>query len=261
MLAIHAITAYEAETVLSADSKSTADPQVHSGRLRVAFVVPARNEQRHLERCLRSILTQDLAVHPNAEKSLIVVDNQSIDETCEIAERLGAKVLSVEPGKPGRARNVGVAAADADYIVFVDADCVLPVTWLAQCLQHFEDEQVVAVGSIQAAAEARAPWVERVWVDAIIPKSPAEWERVDWLPAFNMMVRKSQFDAVGGFDESLQTCEDSDLSFRLSKEGELRRDHRVPVQHLGESRSLGEFFRRELWRSGGNFRSAIKRGP
>ena len=243
---------------LSADSNSTFQPIVQSKKLSVSFVVPAHNEQRHIEQCLRSIASQE-AARPDVLTSLTVVDNQSTDDTTKIATRLGARVIDVTPGNPGRARNAGAAGADADFIVFVDADCVLPPRWLDQCLQHFDDNSVVAVGASQAAADPDAPWVERVWVDAIVPPSCIDWERAEWLPAFNIIVRKAVFDQVGRFDESLRTCEDSDLSFRLAKQGELRRDFRVPVQHLGESRTLAEFFQREMWRSRGNFRSALKR--
>lgn len=226
----------------------------------IAFVVPAHNEQQHLGRCLDSIRRQDLPGGSSVETALILVDNQSTDQTREIAGRFGAKIIEVIPGNAGRARNSGAATVDSEFLAFVDADCVLPKSWLMKCLKHFDDSRVVAVGCGQAPAAQDAPWTERVWLNMIIPKSSEAWERVDWLPAFNLIIRKSHFDAVGGFDETLETCEDSDLSFRLAQRGELRRDHGSPVEHLGESRSLGEFFRREMWRSRGNFRSAIKRG-
>ena len=244
----------------SAKANSLADPPNASETTVVSFVVPAHNEQRHLEQCLRSIQSQAADSLGDVKSSLVVVDNESIDATAQIATECGARVVRVPPGNPGRARNAGAAAVDSDFVAFVDADCVLPDGWLEQCLGHFADRDVVAVGSVQAAASAEAPWVERVWVSAIVPKTDGDWTTAEWLPAFNLMVRKSEFDAIGRFDEALDTCEDSDLSFRLAKRGQLRRDHTCPVQHLGESHSIGEFFRRELWRSRGNFDSARKRG-
>jgi hypothetical protein len=72
-------------------------------------------------------------------------------------------------------------------------------------------------------------------------------------------VRKRAFDQVGGFDESLVSCEDSELSYRLTEIGQMIYDPEAKSAHHGESRTLGEIFQREAWRSQGNFRVAIKR--
>src|SRR6056297_2531654 len=66
----------------------------------IAFVVPARNEQRHLRRCLESIQLQTSADRCDLSCKVIVVDNQSTDATPQIARECGADVIEVEPGKP-----------------------------------------------------------------------------------------------------------------------------------------------------------------
>lgn len=220
----------------------------------VTFIVPARNEQRFLRRCLDSIRAQ------NSDSPILVVDNGSTDATSEIATTHGARVIHLPPSNPSRARNAGVSQCDSAIVVFVDADCELPGGWLENGLKHLSVDGVVALGSMQAIPPGDAPWVERTWVQMIVPKMETDWSEVTWLPAFNLMLRKSDFDAIGGFDESLETCEDSDLSFRLATRGSLRRDTLFPVRHLGESQTLWQFFRREMWRSRGNWQSAWKRG-
>ncbi|WP_197231256.1 glycosyltransferase [Novipirellula artificiosorum] len=222
--------------------------------------MPARNEELHLESCLASLHAQAEELKNLVAVSLVVVDNSSTDATVKIARRCKATVVNVLPGNPGRARNAGAAEFNADVVAFVDADCVLPRGWLRQMLKHLAESTVVAVGAIQGPASPDAPWVERVWVEMIAPSVKASSDRVLWLPAFNLAVRKSVFDDLGGFDESLATCEDSDLSYRLAIRGELRRDNDFSVRHLGESKTIVEFFQREMWRSQGNFRSAWKRG-
>ncbi len=249
----------------STKNQRQAEAAPANARKTVAFIVPAHNEQRHIQRCLQSIQSQIADNEGEMTASILVIDNQSDDETAQIALRCGVDVVGVPPGNPGRARNAGVSAVDAEWVAFVDADCVLPAGWLMQCLNHFQDRQVVAVGAVQAAAATDARWVERVWVSTITAnkrrsQTRKDWEPAAWLPAFNLLVRRADFNAVGGFDETLDTCEDSDLSFRLAERGELRREYQCPVRHLGESQSLTEFFRRELWRSRGNFHSARKRG-
>ncbi len=228
--------------------------------LSVCFIIPAHNEERYIQRCIDSIHAQCSPHSFSAELQTIVVDSGSTDGTGKIAAELGAKVIVTPPGNAGTTRNVGAKQTDADVLAFVDADCVLPPEWLAHCLAHLTTPEVVAVGAPQACASRNATWVEQVWVDTIIPKEAEAFSEQNWLPAFNFLVRKEVFKKVGGFDEELSTCEDSDLSFRLSELGTLIRDTRVPVSHLGESKSVREFFRREMWRSRGNFQSAWKRG-
>lgn len=249
----------EQDRTESKRSDQKRDNRTRAGATTILFVIPARNEERHLASCLDSINAQQVDTE-NSDCSTVVVDNASTDRTCEIAREHGADVVKVQPGKAGRARNRGAEARSSDFIAFVDADCVLPPHWLANCMEHFRGGSVAAVGAVQAKAPADAPWVERTWLDAATRKSDTQWSQVDWLPAFNFLVRTEDFNAIGGFDESLETCEDSDLSYRLGQRGQLRRDYRCPVRHLGESKSVGEFFRREMWRSGGNFHSALKRG-
>ncbi|MDB4540226.1 glycosyltransferase [bacterium] len=225
-----------------------------------SFVIPARNEELHLDACLRSLKGQSTISENPLKLQLIVVDNASTDRTVEIASQHEATIVNVPPGNPGRARNAGVKHACHEYIAFIDADCVLPENWFVSTRNTLKQPQVVAVGCPQAGTPRDAPWVERVWVNTIIPAASANTKRVTWLPAFNLLLKRADFLAVGGFDESLETCEDSDLSYRLGQTGKLVCNAATPVRHLGESRTLAEFFQREMWRSRGNLASARKRG-
>jgi glycosyltransferase involved in cell wall biosynthesis len=224
----------------------------------VAFVIPARNEERYLKECLDSIAAQGTGL--GLVLSSLVVDNGSSDRTSDIATASKVTVLKITGCNPAKARNIGARNTQSDVIVFVDADCVLPKGWLEKGVQFLEQEDCVGFGAAQAIPPKGSPWVERIWVDSIVPQKQIEHEKAAWLPAFNLMVWREAFEAVGGFDESLETCEDSDLSFRLSSRGALWKDYRFPVRHLGESQTLSQFLRREMWRSRGNLSSAMKRG-
>ena len=88
----------------------------------VSVIVPARNESRNIGRCVRSILATD---YPNVE--LIVVDDQSTDDTGEIARGLGATVIGTSPlpadwfGKQW-ACWTGKSRARGEIFCFTDAD-------------------------------------------------------------------------------------------------------------------------------------------
>ena len=82
-----------------------------------------------------------------------------------------------------------------------------------------------------------------------------------WLAAGNMAVRREAFEAVSGFDESLEACEDVDLSARLrSAQWLVLCDSRLANIHLGDPSTLEAVFRGELWRGRDNVRVSL-RGP
>jgi glycosyltransferase involved in cell wall biosynthesis len=78
-------------------------------------VIPALNEAETIAAVLR-----DVAWHVNAE--IIVVDNGSTDATAQIADSVGARVVSEPTPGYGRACRAGAAATDAEVVVFMDGD-------------------------------------------------------------------------------------------------------------------------------------------
>lgn len=95
-------------------------------QLTLSIVIPAYNEERHLKACLDSIARQ--TVRPD---EVIVVDNNSHDRTAEIAHRYSF-VRVVRQSHPSLvyARNRGFNAATTDIIGRIDADTMLPETWV-----------------------------------------------------------------------------------------------------------------------------------
>lgn len=228
--------------------------------MRVSFIIPALNEEQHLPACLRSL---QLLERPGGEVELevIVVDNQSRDRTAAIAREHGAKVVMVTtPGRVSRMRNLGAKESTGDLLAFIDADCELSRDWLCRLTAHFGDSMVVGAGACMAQPAASATWVETTWHTIAHPRQGMiSAQSVMWLPSFNLLVRRDAFERVGGFDERLITCEDSDLGYKLSTGGKLILDNIAQAAHHGESRTLREFFRREAWRSRGNLRSWLQR--
>ena len=90
------------------------------------MVVPIYNVEDYLVSCLESLADQTFA-----EIEVVLVDDGSPDTSGDLAEafaagRDGWRVLHVENGGLGRARNIGLDAATADYVTFVDSDDVVP---------------------------------------------------------------------------------------------------------------------------------------
>jgi GT2 family glycosyltransferase len=237
------------------NAANSAEPGCSAGV--ASFVVPALNEQEHLAKCLKSLYEQVLPAGVQAIE-VIVVDNQSSDGTADVAASYGARVISVAPGSPSRSRNVGAREAMGDWLAFVDADSELAPDWLLNCAQCLTRPETVAVGAVMQVPTQHSNWVQHTWHALAHAHSASEPAPVNWLPAFNLLIRRQAFDAVGGFDERLRTCEDCDLSYRLAEHGTLVLEPRTSVIHHGESRTLAELFRREAWRSRGNLRLAAR---
>lgn len=224
-----------------------------SKRLRVSFIIPAMNEESMIVGALDSIRRQQLRDDITVAE-VIVVDSGSTDATADIARAAGCIVIPAAAGNVSASRNLGAAQASGNILAFVDADCELPDTWLTHIADELQDSQVVGAGMNMAVPLPGASWVERTWHE-LAHRSAAVGlsENAEWLATFNVAVRTSVFTRIGGFDETLTTCEDVDLGYRLVREGSLRFIAGNGVIHHGESRSLSEFFRREAWRARGGW--------
>lgn len=85
-----------------------------------AIIIPAWNEAEFIQACITSV--QDAMDGVDYSGQLIVVDNNSTDNTADVANAAGAQVVFEPINQISRARNAGAAAADAPMYVFVDAD-------------------------------------------------------------------------------------------------------------------------------------------
>lgn len=101
----------------------------HLAYSRVSVIIPTHNEEESLPISLKSVIDQD---YSNIE--IIVVDSNSTDSTKEIALKYGATVINYD-GKPLGARLEGVKAAQANYILFLDADQILEVHTIKEAVQ------------------------------------------------------------------------------------------------------------------------------
>ncbi len=224
-------------------------------RVRVSFVIPVRDDAPRLQRSLASITRAIDAADTSAE--VIVVDNESMDGSSDVARSAGASVI-VSPGRVSELRNLGAARAGGDILAFVDADHEIAPGWITSALAAFADAGVAAAGAPYSSPPG-ANWVQRRY-DTLRSRSDRV-EDVDWLGSGNLAIRRDVFVELQGFDTSLGTCEDVDLCNRVRAAG-----HRLVAApglasiHFGDPASLGALFFGELWRGRDNLRVTL-RGP
>lgn len=203
----------------------------------VAVVIPCRNEQATLRRCISSIRTQD----PPPDL-IVVVDNGSTDGSLQDARAAADLVLEIHGGTIARLRNLGARATGATpFIAFVDADCEVKPGWLAAGLAALEHAELVGA---RVGAPADASWVARRWASVearLAHAGSALWSQ-------NLLIGRDTFARVGGFTESLATGEDVDLSRKVRDGGgQVALVAEMEVTHHGFAPDLGRFVRRERW--------------
>jgi glycosyltransferase involved in cell wall biosynthesis len=220
----------------------------------ISFVVPVRDDAVRLETCLQSILRNQ---ERRASIEIVVVDNGSTDASPDVARRLGARVLVIEDAPVSELRNVGARHASAPLLAFVDADNEIVPGWVDAACDTLAAHNVGAVGALYQAP-LDGTWVQHAY--GMLRGRAQGRHDVDWLCSGNLVVPRRAFDAIGGFDTSLEACEDVDFCNRLRAKGlRIVSDARMQSVHHGDARTLRHLFRSELWRGRDNLRVSFRR--
>lgn len=225
---------------------------------RVSIVIPMYNEAQHIGRAL--LAAREAALQAQLECELIVVDNGSNDHGPRIANELGARLLIVPGVHISTLRNRGVAVASGEWLAFIDADVEMPANWL-NLLLEMEGRQGDVL-SLEMDTPKQAPWFAEAWQRRNQRPGRHRPHRVQWLPSTNLLMRRTWFERVGGFDENLRTGEDKDFCLRLSQAGAqcLLVTESVAL-HWGYEGSWREWIGKELWRQGSHLQLLRSHGP
>jgi glycosyltransferase involved in cell wall biosynthesis len=180
-----------------------------------ALIIPAYNEQDQLARTLP--MTVRAMAESGYAGELIVVDNNSTDATAEVARRHGAAVVFEPVNQIAKARNAGARAAQADALIFVDADTAIDGELLRQAVTLMLEGRAIGGGGT-VAMDTDVPWTVRLVLGFWNTVS-----RLFKLPAgcFFFCLRDA-FEEAGGFPESVYASEEIWLGRRLRKLGRQR---------------------------------------
>ena len=193
--------------------------------LTISVIVCAHNEAQYLPACLYSVLGQ---TRPPDE--VLVIDNASEDSTREIAARVPGVRVVPEPRKGlVKARETARRQATGSILVYLDADCRAPLTWLEAIERRFErDPALIALSAPYRFYDW--DWVGRGLIRAydltVAPATQLLVKHVLRLGTIfyggNFAVRREALAAIGGFDTSIEFHgEDTNLGRRLFRVGKV----------------------------------------
>ncbi len=223
----------------------------------ISIIIPTYNEEGYIDATLR-YFKENIK---STDCQIIVSDSSSKDRTAEVAQaemkglpaNLTAKFVPMPEGKKrsiSQGRNDGVAVATGDFIVFQDADVIIPQPddFFAKALAKFvADPKLVAITARIDVEPAKAHISDNI-LYALTNACFAifnNWFGFGIAAGEFQMIRMSAFRQTGGFNEGLPASEDIDLFRRLSKIGHTHFAWDLRVFHSGR-----RFRASGTWRTG-----------
>lgn len=199
----------------------------------ISVIVTTYNNTTTLDSCLASIANQSYDAI-----ELIVVDNNSTDNTKEIARSYTNKVFNVGPERSAQ-RNYGVTQAKGDYVMIIDSDMELTSNVVSACVEQvtIQPEQkglVIPEESFGKGFWAQCKRLERSF-----------YVGVEWMEAARFFSRKTYLD-LGGYNEQLISGEDWDLSQRVAKIAALGRINEY-IRHNEGHLQLGRTLKKKYY--------------
>lgn len=176
----------------------------------VSVIIPAHNEERLLPRGLAAVKAAARELARPVE--IIVVANRCTDATRRIALDAGAMVVESSARNIAAVRNAGAAVARGEVLVTIDADCSMSSNALVEVACAIESGRYVG-GGVRFKPERMSPGIFATLVLLEVTLF------VTRLGGGMFWCRREDFDAIGGFDESLLIAEDLEFARRLRAHG------------------------------------------
>lgn len=170
---------------------------------RISVIICSRNRAAQLAKCLESISASEMLA---AHAELVLIDNDSADETSQVMERYGKSaefpvIMRQEP-TPGlsRARNRGLQIARGELVVFTDDDCYMDGGYLVEASRIFATEEFdYGGGQMFLQNETDAEVGYNIFEDQST-LTPNSFIPAGSIQGANMIFRRKVIDEIGEFD-------------------------------------------------------------
>jgi len=215
----------------------------------VSIIIPVRNEEKFIARCLQSVVDQD---YSQDKIEVLVVNGRSEDRSPEIAAEFSyrypvIKLLDNPKLNAPAGLNLGIREARGDIIIRVDGHCLLEPDYVSQCVRCLRETGADNAGGLmQAVGQDYVSQVIALAISSLFGSGGSKFhyaareQYVDtvYLGAF----RRSVFDKVGLFNEKLVRNQDYELNYRIRAAG-----GKVFLSPAIKSSYYGRSTLRDLW--------------
>lgn len=172
----------------------------------ISVIVTTKNNQATLDACLKSIADQTYD-----QVELIVVDNNSDDDTPAIAKRYTEHVFTKGPERSAQ-RNFGAKKARGEFILIIDSDMELGAEVVAQCASAAQADPKLASLVIPEESFGEGFWAQCKHLERSF------YVGVSAIEAARLFNKKIYLE-LGGYNENMTGGEDWDLTQRIKREG------------------------------------------
>ncbi len=192
----------------------------------LSIIIPVYDRPEELDELIASLVRQSMY-----DYELIVVEDGSTRPSTHIIDRYRTALPAVQyittpNGGPSRARNLGARHASGEYLLILDSDVVLPEGYLTAVEESIRQTGADAFGGADEAAPDFTPMQKAISyaMTSMLTTGGIRGGRANGMERFkprtyNMGVRRSLFERLGGFAEDMRYGEDIDFSLRMEQAG------------------------------------------
>lgn len=177
----------------------------------ISFIIPAYNEEGVIQSTIVAVMEVGRAIGGSFE--VLVVDDNSSDQTGKIAEQCGARVVHVTHRQIAATRNTGAKEAKGDLFVFVDADTLVNEAVVRDAVEAIRGGAIG--GGCLFKFDGKVPWLARLTVG--LTMLVGRWKTL--CGGCFMFVTRKAFEELGGFDEKMYAGEELGLCQGLKRLG------------------------------------------
>ena len=124
-------------------------PNIKTSSPLVSIIIRAKNEERWIDHCLSTIATQTIK-----DYEIVLVDNNSDDNSVKIAEKYTNKIVNIPEFLPGKAINEGIRASSGKYIVIISGHCIPKNNmWLEHLIEPLKNDQTSLLAGVYGRQE------------------------------------------------------------------------------------------------------------
>jgi glycosyltransferase involved in cell wall biosynthesis len=190
--------------------------------MRLSLIIPAYNEEKYIEKCLLSIVSQK-----EKPDEIIVVDNNCSDRTTIIAKKYNARIVKEKKQGMIHARNAGFDAAKYELIGRIDADTILPAYWISKIKSDFKNKKIEALsGPVSYYGFPASKFLSLLFFKII-----SLVLKTDCLFGPNMIIKKNAWEKVKNTVclKDRDVHEDLDLTIHMKKHAKIKFDRKLTI--------------------------------